>query len=78
MKCTSTPTKGVKHAYVDPRRASSACRSGVPSDLDTYFNGFSIGKWVKYTFLSNLRLRLELSGEFRVELIHWQRLKGRV
>ena len=45
-------------------------------DLDTYFNGFSIGKWQKYTLLDNLKLCLELQGEFHVQLIHWKTLKG--
>jgi len=36
--------------------------------FDTYFNGFSIEKWRKYTILSELSLRLELSGRVRVTL----------
>lgn len=40
--------------------------------LDTYFNAFSIGKWRKYTKLDNLRLRLELRGEFQVQIVHWE------
>lgn len=68
--------KGHKHAYVDPEAGVVRVPQWCTLSTDTYFNGFSIGKWVKYTFLSNLRLRLELSGEFRVELIHWQRLKN--
>jgi len=36
--------------------------------FDTYFNGFSIGKWRKYTTLSQLSLKLRLSGKVRVTL----------
>lgn len=37
---------------------------------DTYFNSFSIGKWVKYTVIPNLQLRLSLDGEFTVRVHH--------
>jgi len=36
--------------------------------FDTYFNGFSIDKWRKYTVLTNLSLVLRLAGKFRVRL----------
>ncbi len=36
--------------------------------FDTYFNGFSIQKWMKYTVLSEVSLKLTLSGKFRVTL----------
>ncbi len=67
--------KGHKHAYVDPGADCVRVPQWCTLSTDTYFNGFSIGKWMKYTSLGNLRLRLKLSGEFRVELIHWQLLK---
>lgn len=41
---------------------------GQSLSLDTYFNVFSIEKWIKYTRLSNLRLRLSLTGRFRVRV----------
>lgn len=37
--------------------------------FDTYFNGFSIEKWMKYTVLSNVSIKIELSGKFRVTLV---------
>ena len=40
----------------------------------TYFNSFSIGKWNKYTVLGNLKLRLELEGEFSVLVRHARRM----
>lgn len=68
---------GQKHAYVDPDAGVVRVPRWCRLDMDTYFNGFSIGKWRKYTRLDNLRVQLELSGEFRVELIHWQQMKSK-
>ena len=42
----------------------------------TYFNSFSIGKWKKYTVLDNLKIRLELDGEFSVSIRHVRRIKN--
>ena len=69
--------KGRKHAYADPQAGEIVIPQWCTLDLDTYFNSFSIGKWVKYTRLKNLRLQLTLSGEFRVQLIHWERLRDK-
>ena len=66
-----------KHAYVDPEAGVVRVPQWCTLDLDTYFNSFSIGKWVKYTRLRNLQLLLTLSGEFRVQLIRWERLRGK-
>lgn len=35
-------------------------------EFDTYFNAVSIGKWLKYTSLQTLTLRLQLKGSFIV------------
>jgi len=42
--------------------------------FDTYFNGFSIEKWSKYTVLSELSLKLRLSGRFRVTLLSKEKI----
>ena len=42
----------------------------------TYFNGFSIGKWKKYTILDNLTLRLSLSGELAIVIRHVRRINN--
>ena len=42
----------------------------------TYFNGFSIGKWKKYTILNNLTLRLSLSGELAIVIRHVRRINN--
>lgn len=45
-------------------------------DFDTYFNGFSIAKWEKYTSIRNPRFRLHLKGSFTVILINSFRNNG--
>lgn len=37
-------------------------------DLGTYFNGFFLKKWVDYTNLSKLKIKLNLNGKFEIEL----------
>jgi len=48
---------------------------GQTISFDTCFNSFSIEKWMKYTRLTNLQLRLALTGSFRVQLLQ-HALKG--
>lgn len=45
-------------------------KSGETIWFDTYFNGFSIEKWMKYTVLDNVTLQLALSGRFKVILLN--------
>lgn len=66
-----------RHAYVDRQARAVRVPQWCTLDGDTYFNGFSIGKWRKYTALDNLSLQLELSGAFRVQLVHWVRLRDK-
>ena len=40
---------------------------GDKVSLQTYFNSFSIGKWRKYTGISNLKLHLDITGKVKVE-----------
>lgn len=42
--------------------------------LDTYFNGFSIGKWKKYTKIKNVYVTLQFSGKMRITLIQKERI----
>lgn len=46
--------------------------------FDTYFNGFSIGKWKKYTILGTLELEIELKGRFIVTLLNNEIINGAV
>ena len=71
------PREGEKDVWVDAQAGAVILPQWTHLGLDTYFNSFSIGKWRKYTALDNLKLRLELRGEFQVQLVHWVRLKDR-
>ena len=42
---------------------------GSSLHMDTLFNSFSIEKWVKYTRLSNLKIRFEFQGEAQLALM---------
>lgn len=43
-------------------------KKGGNVSFDTYFNGFSMEKWKKYTILDNLILRLKFIGKFNIQL----------
>ena len=43
-------------------------QAGPQICFDTYFNLFSIHKWLKYTRLENLYLELDAEGEFQIQL----------
>lgn len=49
---------------------------GQTVGFDTYFNGFSVDKWKKYTVLDNLSLQLVLKGRIKVTLITEYLLHG--
>lgn len=53
-------------------------KTGMPVGFDTYFNGFSVDKWKKYTMLDQLYLRLVLSGKVKVTLYTRQKLHEQV
>ena len=59
-----------RRAYYDPDERALHLAEWQRAGFDTYFNYFSIWKWVKYTRLDNLKLRLELKGGFQVSLLH--------
>ncbi len=40
--------------------------SGSELSLETYFNAFSVGKWMEYTKLDNLSLFLEIQGDVEI------------
>ena len=42
--------------------------------FDTYFNGFMIRKWKKYTTLDNLKLSIKMMGSFRITILYKDRL----
>lgn len=45
-------------------------RKGVKVSFDTYFNSFSLEKWLRYTNMSNFGLAVEATGDYEIELLH--------
>ncbi|MCR5354668.1 MAG: glycosyltransferase [Lachnospiraceae bacterium] len=41
-------------------------KKGQTLYLDTYFNSFSLGKWMKYTQIKDLKLTLDIDGEYDI------------
>lgn len=48
------------------------------ASLDTYFNGFSIEKWKKYTQIQNVSVTLFLKGGFEIQLCSKEKLHNTV
>lgn len=70
-RCTETELYfrlGKKTEYRGDKKSITFRKHAVVA-FDTYFNGFSIEKWMKYTVLQELALRLSLSGKFKVTLL---------
>ena len=44
--------------------------AGSTLSLGTYFNAFSIGKWLEYTKLDNLSLSLKIQGDVEIKAYH--------
>lgn len=60
--------------FYDNEKQTILFRTGEKVWFDTYFNGFSIEKWKKYTILDNLTLQLELAGKFKVILLNKEKV----
>lgn len=45
--------------------------------FDTYFNGLSVGKWKKYTNISNFKICIYLQGAFEVSLTNFLYAEGK-
>lgn len=56
----------IKYHYSERRLV---LKKGESVRFDTYFNGFSIDKWKKYTCLDRLFLCLNLQGRIKVTLV---------
>ena len=70
-RCTETELYfrlGKKTEYRGDKKSITFRKHAVVA-FDTYYNGFSIEKWMKYTVLQELALRLSLSGKFKVTLL---------
>ncbi|MBQ8720270.1 MAG: glycosyltransferase [Clostridia bacterium] len=53
-------------------------KSGGRLSTSTYFNSFSLEKWVNYTVIDNLTLALRLSGDFELRLYMMTEKDGKV
>ena len=67
---------GNQHMFYRPERPAEEDVRGFLSfeedcyyDFSTYFNSFSFGKWCQYTVFEKVYLELDMSGEFRLELM---------
>jgi glycosyltransferase involved in cell wall biosynthesis len=49
---------------------SIALEAGDVVDFDTYFNAFSVTKWVGHTSVRDVALELTTTGRLRVEVVH--------
>ena len=64
--------------FYDNEKQTILFRTGEKVWFDTYFNGFSIEKWKKYTILGHLTLRLELAGKFKVILLSKEKVNNEI
>lgn len=46
--------------------------------FDTYFNSFSVGKWKKYTNISNVGILIKFNGHLHIKLIHVTNTNGAI
>ena len=52
--------------------------AGATLRANTYFNSFSVAKWTKYTAVSNLNLRLNVTGDLRIRVWHACKMNGKL
>lgn len=57
-----------KHGHVVQENDCLKLDKYASCDFSTYFNSFSLNKWLEYTKLSNLKLILSIQGTFIVEI----------
>ncbi|MCR5144581.1 MAG: hypothetical protein K6B67_04665 [Lachnospiraceae bacterium] len=55
---------------IDGEKNQVVINKGESLSLETYFNAFSVGKWKKYTKISNLEIRMEIKGEVEIKVEH--------
>ena len=51
---------------------------GTTLSANTYFNSFSVAKWIKYTAINNLNLRLCVTGDLRIRVLHACKMNGKL
>ena len=68
------PNDHKEKLYIDAERfsrLSATCISitqGINLDLGTYFNAFSLKKWIQYTSINVLGIEFEIEGEYFIEI----------
>lgn len=67
-----------RRVFFDAAAGGLRLEKGGKARFDTYFNGFSMEKWKKYTVLSNLSLELVLAGRLKVRLISEEKIYGNI
>lgn len=60
--------RGIESQNILEDRVSVPAGSTV--SFETYFNAFSVGKWVEYSKINNLSLHLEIQGEVEIKAFH--------
>lgn len=55
-----------------------AIKKGDDLLFDTYFNGFSIEKWVKYTHVKTIQLTIRMEGQVRVTLMRKEKQGSKI
>lgn len=60
--------KGVKKIEKNGAEAEIVFSKNGKLNFDTYFNAFSLGKWVKYTNIDNVGLAIKIKGDFIIKL----------
>lgn len=51
---------------------------GATLSANTYFNSFSVAKWTQYTAINNLSLRLSVTGDIRIRVLHACKMNGKL
>ena len=72
------PGKEYNPYHFDAQEQRLTIDNGGVVFFDTYFNGLSVGKWMKYTTVTKFALALEFKGTFSVSLLHSKYVNGTV
>lgn len=73
------PIEGKKDTYyLDTETEALNINEGGTVSFDTYFNGLSIGKWDKYTYIKRYSIQIKFKGVFLVTLLHIKYINGAI
>ena len=62
--------RGMEEQDVDAGNTVVSIKKGQTVSLETYFNAFSTCKWVKYTSIKTLSLKIRMKGEAKIQAYH--------